>query len=140
MRRGGILPSLERKNNETPLGIHIHAGLRVAMDESSSSPEPSRRPDGPLRRARVIGFAGAGVAFFVSQVGLLWVLATGGIGSTPSVAATIWLFSTLVSVLFMLLLADSYRQSPRWLAPAAGNPSVGGEPRSGPDGAPAKLS
>lgn len=84
-------------------------GLPIAV-----SPEGER-----LHRARVVGFAGAGVSFLVSQIGLLWVLATGGIGSNPSVAATVWLFSTLLAGLFLLLVSDSYRKHPRWLrAPA----------------------
>jgi hypothetical protein len=110
------------------------------MGEPAVASESPRAREGPLRRARVIGFAGAGVTFFVSQVGLLWVLATGGIGSTPSIAATIWLFATLCSVLFMLLLADSYRQTPRWLGAAASNPGGGVDVRGGPDRAPVKLS
>lgn len=70
-----------------------------------------------LHRARVIGFAGAAVSFLVSQIGLLWVLATGGVGPSPSVAATVWLFSTLLAGLFLLLVSDSYRRQPRWLRP-----------------------
>ena len=87
--------------------------------------EPSSPPinrDELVRRARVVGFTGAGVCFLVSQIGLLWVLATGGIGPTPSVAATVWLFSSLVMVLFVFVLADSYRTTSRWIrqhAPAA---------------------
>ena len=69
-----------------------------------------------IRRARVIGFTGAGVCFVVSQVGLMWVLATGGIGSNPSLAVSIWLFSALAAGLFLLVVGDSYREHPRWLA------------------------
>lgn len=110
------------------------------MGGPSPSPEFPRVPEGALRRARVIGFGGAGIAFFVSQVGLLWALATGGIGSSPSVAATIWLFSTLCAVLFMLLLADSYRQTPRWLETVGRTPGLAGKARDVTERAPAKVS
>lgn len=86
------------------------------MPAASASPLPPGAER--LRRSRVIGFTGAGVSFLVSQLGLLWVLSTGGIGSNPSVAATVWLFSSLVAVFFLILVSDSYRQNPRWLSPA----------------------
>ena len=69
-----------------------------------------------IARLRVIGFTGAAFCFLVSQLGLLWVLATGGIGATPTVASAVWLFSTLAAVLFLILVSDSYRKHPRWIA------------------------
>jgi hypothetical protein len=96
---------------------------------SPPSSDPPRVHEEITRRARVIGFLGVGVCFLVSQVGLLWMLATGGIGNTPSIAGTIWLFSTLCAAVFLLLLADSYRQNPHWLRRVGGTPNVVGEAR-----------
>ena len=70
-----------------------------------------------IARLRVIGFTGAAFCFLVSQLGLLWVLATGGIGDTPSVASAVWLLSTLAAVLFLILVSDSYRKRPHWIGP-----------------------
>ncbi len=92
-----------------------------------------------IRRARVIGFSGAGVCFLISQLGLLWVLAMGGIGSNPSIAGSIWLFSALVAVLFLFLVADSYRDHPRWLGERAGASDLTDADRNAPDRAPAKV-
>jgi len=102
-----------------------------------SSPSASR--DALLRRARVFGFTGAGVCFLVSQIGLLWVLATGGVGPTPSVAATVWLLSSLVMVLFVFLVADTYRTNPRWIRQPALAAVPDGEESAGPRHAPARF-
>ncbi|MGA8302707.1 MAG: hypothetical protein WA691_05890 [Thermoplasmata archaeon] len=74
-----------------------------------------------IRRARVIGYTGAGVSFLFSQIGLLWVLATGGVGSNPSAASVIWLIATLATALFLLQISDSYRRHPRWLTASKGS-------------------
>lgn len=109
-------------------------------DSSSLSSKPPLRQEEMVRRARVIGFTGMGVCFMISQMGLLWVLATGGIGSNPSIAGTVWLFSTLVTVFFLLILADSYRHTPRWLREVARTPALPNEERDIPDRVPAKVS
>jgi hypothetical protein len=102
-------------------------------------PSPSTNRDELVRRARVLGFTGAGVCFLVSQIGLLWVLATGGIGPAPSVAATVWLLSSLVMVLFVFVVADSYRTNPRWILQHAPAAVTDGDGSATPRHAPARF-
>jgi apolipoprotein N-acyltransferase len=67
-----------------------------------------------VRKFRVVGFFGAGAFFLVSQLGLLWVLSSGGVGNSESVANLVWLTATLGAGLFLFLLSDSYRRNPAW--------------------------
>jgi hypothetical protein len=75
----------------------------------------------------------------VSQIGLLWMLATGGIGNYPSIAGTVWLFAALVTVVFLLLIADSYRATPRWLGSVARTPALSDAEKDIPDHLPTKF-
>jgi hypothetical protein len=80
--------------------------LATAAQVGAGPPEDELR-----RRTRATAFAGAGVCFLVSQLALLWVLASGGVGRTPSAAASVWLVSSLALALFMILAAQTYRAS-----------------------------
>jgi hypothetical protein len=112
----------------------------MGLDPFSSDSQARREYGALIRRARIVGLCGAGICFLVSQMGLLWVLAMGGIGSNPSIAASIWLFSTLAAALFLFLVADSYRENPRWIRNATVASGLGGGDRDVQDRAPAKAS
>jgi hypothetical protein len=106
---------------------------------SSTGSHPRAEHGQWLRRVRVIGLSGAGACFLISQLGLLWVLAMGGIGSNPSIADSIWLFSALVAVLFLFLVADSYREHPRWVRERGETTSLTDETRDASDRTSAKV-
>jgi hypothetical protein len=77
----------------------------------------SQRPT-LIRRVRVVGFVGAGLSFLLSQLGLLWAFVSGGVSWSPTPPTALWMSTALLTVFFVLLLADSYRPSPRWSAEA----------------------
>lgn len=78
-----------------------------------ASPPPGSAPpderEATRAAARVLGFTAAGVCFVCSQLALLWVLATGGVGATPSAAVTAWIVSSLGLAFFLFLAANTYR-------------------------------
>ncbi len=71
--------------------------------------EPLGEREAIRAAARVVGFTAAGVCFVGSQLSLLWVLATGGVGATPSAAVTAWIVSSLGLAFFLFLAANTYR-------------------------------